>query len=389
MILGRETNLCRAEIEAIAQDVSHLDGGVSLVSDAIELDINHAGGIVKIAQVITRTSGHKAATLASDIQKLVIEFIKSHQLERKVSFGISLYGDKITCQPLIKKNLGLGIKKQLVAEGISCRYVMAKNGHTTSAAQVNYNSLLGPGSKGFDFVCYASQKKLILGYTTAVQDIASYTKRDFKRPCRDMVTGMLPPKLAQIMINLAHLKNGQVIVDPFCGSGVILQEALLMGYDTHGSDMSDKMVRCSQNNLTWLRANYKIASHFRVSQADATTISTLPQNCAIVTEGYLGKPLSQAIDEADFLLIQKELTNLYLVFFENLSLLKHQPSIIVISLPVWRAKTNILTLEIIDQIEDLGYTLEQFAGQNVADLIYLRDNQFVGRQVLVLSRKAT
>ena len=80
-----------------------------------------------------------------------------------------------------------------------------------------------------------------------MQDIESYTKRDRERPKRDAKVGMLPPKLAQIIINLAagqlpeeKLQNicdiplgepiprrllGQTVLDPFCGTGVILQEA--------------------------------------------------------------------------------------------------------------------------------------------------------------------
>jgi hypothetical protein len=36
-----------------------------------------------------------------------------------------------------------------------------------------------------------------------VQDIDAYAERDFERPMRDAFVGMLPPKLAQIMLNLA------------------------------------------------------------------------------------------------------------------------------------------------------------------------------------------
>jgi tRNA G10 N-methylase Trm11 len=46
----------------------------------------------------------------------------------------------------------------------------------------------------------------INGFTVAetiwVQDIESYTERDIDRD-RSMTVGMMPPKLAQIMINLA------------------------------------------------------------------------------------------------------------------------------------------------------------------------------------------
>lgn len=63
--------------------------------------------------------------------------------------------------------------------------------------------------------------------TSFVQDIESYTARDQARPMRDARVGMLPPKLAQIIINLA-LSNNDIteVLDPFCGTGVVLQEGI-------------------------------------------------------------------------------------------------------------------------------------------------------------------
>jgi len=50
-----------------------------------------------------------------------------------------------------------------------------------------------------------------------VQDINAYTKRDFGKK-RDMDTGMLPPKLAQMMINIANNGKQEItsLYDPFC-----------------------------------------------------------------------------------------------------------------------------------------------------------------------------
>jgi tRNA G10 N-methylase Trm11 len=38
------------------------------------------------------------------------------------------------------------------------------------------------------------------------------------------------------------------VYDPFCGSGVVLQEALIEDYEVWGSDISEKMVRASVEN---------------------------------------------------------------------------------------------------------------------------------------------
>lgn len=387
-ILGRETNLCRAEIEALSSNVAHLCDDVSLFEDTQDIPIDRTGGIIKLAQVAADQSISSVNGITSQIENIIYKVLTTHKLNRKVSFGISLYGDKSAINKLHAGKLGLNLKKTLTRAGISCRYVAPKNGPALSAAQVIFNNLLGPETKGFDFVCVLTDNRLIIGFSTAVQNIISYTKRDRERPCRDMVVGMLPPKLAQIMINLARPKAGQMLVDPFCGSGVVLQEALLLGFDVVGSDLSSKMVSCSQKNLAWLQANYDISKRFQVSKADATELTTLPKNCAIVSEGYLGKPLSAPINEYELEPTKDELARLYIDFLKNLATLESSPQKVVLSLPVWRTKSKILTLGIIDQIHELGYTLEQFGSSDGQDLIYLRDKQTVGRQVLVLHRKA-
>ena len=69
---------------------------------------------------------------------------------------------------------------------------------------------------------------------------------------RNMIVGMLPPKLAQMMINLSR-ETGILptkIYDPCCGLGTVLIEAINMGItDVYGSDLSAKMCSCTEENI--------------------------------------------------------------------------------------------------------------------------------------------
>ena len=92
--------------------------------------------------------------------------------------------------------------------------------------------------------------RLSLVKLEGVQNISAYAMRDQKRPKRDAFVGMLPPKLAQIMINLAlgdQEPKDKLLLDPFCGTGVLLQEALLMGLKVYGTDLSQKDDRLHKN----------------------------------------------------------------------------------------------------------------------------------------------
>jgi len=71
---------------------------------------------------------------------------------------------------------------------------------------------------------------------------------------------MLPPKLAQMMINIAltptlsqrEREKNISIYDPFCGLGTILIEALNSGYsNVYGSDLNEKMVEATSKNISF------------------------------------------------------------------------------------------------------------------------------------------
>ena len=57
------------------------------------------------------------------------------------------------------------------------------------------------------------------------------------------------PKFARCLVNLSRAKDGEVFLDPFCGSGTIIMEATLMGLDAIGIDISDELCRGSMQNL--------------------------------------------------------------------------------------------------------------------------------------------
>jgi len=57
-------------------------------------------------------------------------------------------------------------------------------------------------------------------------------------------------KLGRCMVNLARLKEGKTICDPFCGTGTILLEAESMGIHSIGIDFDSKMCEITRKNLT-------------------------------------------------------------------------------------------------------------------------------------------
>lgn len=55
--------------------------------------------------------------------------------------------------------------------------------------------------QGIELIVFADGLGYVIAETVWIQDIESYSDRDMNRD-RSMTVGMMPPKIAQIMINL-------------------------------------------------------------------------------------------------------------------------------------------------------------------------------------------
>ncbi len=57
------------------------------------------------------------------------------------------------------------------------------------------------------------------------------------------------PRYTRALINIARVKNGDRILDPFCGTGAMMIEALLMGFRVKCSDIDKKMLKAAELNM--------------------------------------------------------------------------------------------------------------------------------------------
>lgn len=291
----------------------------------------------------------------------------------KFQYGISIYPEN---QNLIRKLLK-SAKTALKENGISSRYLNQNNHNLSSIMSANceeLNLIFG--------------KKTYFTKTVATQDIESYGFRDYERPARDDRSGMLPPKLAQMMINLAAPEEGTVIYDPFCGSGTVLQEALLMGFDTAGTDISEKAVRDSRTNLEWLEKNYKIEKKcLKIEVKDATKLTKADffspgRKIAIVAESYLGEPQKEIPTPEKASELLRKLEPIYLDFLKTPI---PTGTRVVLALPFFNLKPNPVYLEdLIYKVSELGYIVPVHES-NI--LTYARRKQVVGRMILRLTKK--
>ena len=385
-ILGRQAAISLAELESLygAAKIQPLPHNAALVDiRPSDIDFNRLGGTIKIAKVLAELPTSKWQEISNYLVKEVPKHL-DYTPDGKVKFGISVYGLHVKSAQLNAS--GLAVKKASKVAGRSMRVIPNKES-ALNAAQVLNNKLTA--EHGMELLLVRNGQKTILAQTVNVQDIDDYARRDRSRPKRDAKVGMLPPKLAQTIINLAQPDDGKSILDPFCGTGVILQEALLMGLDAYGTDYEQRMIDYSNTNLEWLASTYGDRLEdlsYLLEPGDATNLKWQPFD-TIACETYLGQPFSAEPKPDKLNQVIRDVDTIYKKFLKNVA--KQTPSgfRMCIAVPAWHTKSGIRHLPSLDRLTDMGYTRMSFAHAKTKDLIYHRDNQIVGRELIVLIRK--
>ncbi|MEK9165418.1 MAG: methyltransferase domain-containing protein [Patescibacteria group bacterium] len=340
---------------------------------------NRLGGTVKVGQVVKKTN---FGCLADDVGEIIKNQLN---IKQKIYFGLSAYN----CHFDVKE-AALTIKIKLKRLEIASRWVQSRD-LALSSVIVKTNKLLT--QRGLEAVILKFKNDLMLGATRAVQPFDEFSNRDYGRPARDIRSGMLPPKIARIMINLSQTDKNAAILDPFCGSGTILQEAILLGYEqAKGSDISQKAIEDASDNLQWLsRSSAKVLSCLpSLAVADALHLSQKFESesiDAIVTEPYLGPPNLASESPQKIKKVIDELSVLYLDSFTEFSKILKPEGRIVIIFPVIKGQN----LNILDQIKKSGFMPDcQFS--NLYDdsarqsFLYGRPDQTIKREIFVFKR---
>ena len=326
-----------------------------------EIGIERLGGTMKLA-----------VPLGQSPEELLVNLP-----EGKVTFGISDYTPGANARTVAAE--GLRLKRKLVKQGRSVRIVENKTG-ILSSATVLHNGMSGKNPRKVELMRVGDDWYRVVG----VQDIDAYARRDQARPARDAKVGMLPPKLAQILINLCGpLPEGSRILDPFCGTGVLLQEAMLMGYKPYGTDISERMVKYTEKNMDWLLK--KRDGEYEVAVGDATSCKWNSSINAVACEAYLGKPFSTVPTEIEVKEQKQECNTIILGFLRNLAQQIETGTPVVVAMPAWlRPNGEYQRLENLDEIQDLGYNVVDKLREG---LFYVRDGQIVARDIIRLRKK--
>ncbi|MBL8122127.1 hypothetical protein JNM87_05255 [Candidatus Saccharibacteria bacterium] len=401
-VLGRQPALGLAELESLygAESLiavtSHV-AGLSLVAE--DIDFGRLGSSTKLAKVLAMVPRSDWNSAEKELIKLARSSALIVPSSGKFHLGLSAYG--FDASPAKLTALGLTLKKIIRSRGVSVRTVPNVEVELNTA-QVYHNHLSDKHGAEL-LIVRTNDGQTIIARTVAVQDIDSYTLRDRGRPKRDARVGMLPPKLAQTIINLAvgqigadgrwHMVDGETqnpltILDPFCGTGVVLQEALLMGYTAYGTDLEPRMVDYSRHNIEWLAAKFELPD-LKLEVGDATTHTWQLAEVYVAGETYLGRPftappphdlLEQTISDTN-LILKKFLVNIHGQLAPKTRL--------CLAMPAWfiSKQREPRHLPVLNLLNALGYERISFKHTAANDLVYHREDQIVGRELVVITKK--
>lgn len=356
-------------------------------------DLDALGGTILIA---AEAEGFSSAEKLPDI--LVRE---TAAVKGKTTFAIRAIGlDKRVVHDGYRKG-----KDALKRAGKPARYV--GNEHEPAAVALLKDAGLVTGKGGRELVMlWDSERGSFWGGTTvAAQDIDAYTKRDMKKPVRDTRVGLLPPKLAQMLLNggewLARSANPKTprkptVFDPFCGTGVVPLEALLRGWTVHASDASLKAVNGAQRNIDWARKEYGIPKKdvkSSIWKQDATKPFAIKEPVHfIATETTLGPPLVVRPTIKDAQKMRTAVEDVEMAFLKNVrATLPGVP--VALTLPVWMVSSGPLVLERLwKELPDLGFEPKLPPGLNGdfpgrTSLLYRRGDAVVGREFVFLAQR--
>lgn len=375
-LLGRTPELSLRELQAVLgfENVRQLAPQIAetdLEDDAAAQKLfAQLGGSLKVL----KKEGEFLSLTHEDLHKYVVAYLAQFP---KPHFAIAEIGRENIPQIVIED-----LKKDLKKRDISSRFIEGPKEGLSAAILLHHKNVI-------ELNVIKVGEQTFFARTISVQDIDNWTIRDREKPYADRKKGMLPPKLARIMVNLAigQDQTPKTLYDPFCGSGTVLIEAAMLGEcvkKTFGSDLDKNAVQGTKTNMEWLAQRYMLPLNFHIFMTDASQVT--PEHThepidLIVTEPFLGKPTPLPTQLPN---IFKGLEKMYLGVFKQWTKILQKHAKVVMIFPYVEAGNpqhpQVFSLEgMIDKLRALGYTPDS------EPVMYARPQAIIQRQIWVFT----
>lgn len=375
------------------------------------------GGTIKIGEEKTKlsTATLKEAFLEKNkqAQKQIIDALSKSGLidsmansSDKVFFGVSIYCADKTLRPLsatLQRFVGSASKKELTRLGKKANFMgFSKDRKLAQLSHVEVIKKKMVENKAEILFCIDKDETWI-AVTVGVHNPFEFQKRDVYKPVQRKIFAM-PPRLARMMVNLSACAPGKVLLDPFCGVGTILQEALLEKAEVIGVDVNSWCAKAAYQNLEWLQNEYGLeGAAFRVLQGDvgrlAEKIGVEMVDC-IVSEPDLGPALRQVPTTPYAQKIIQKLEPLFYKFIKQAYLVLKTGGRLVVVTPYIKTRSGqAVTMPIWAEAQNVGFECAMpFSGQRfsqealgedllkMVSLVEIDERHKIGREIHIFQK---
>jgi tRNA G10 N-methylase Trm11 len=336
--------------------------------------IDDLGGIIKIGvsaayfptEIVKRAFLQRDKEAQAQIDReiaasgLVDEMFKAEP--ERTLFGVSVYcaeNQLRSVSKVIQRFIGSSIKRELAGYGKKSKFMgFAKDRKLPQLSHIEVLKKNLVENKAEILFCVGKGQTFV-ATTIAVHNPFEFQKRDVGKPVQRKIFA-IPPRLARIMINLAACTEGKVFLDPFCGVGTILQEALLAKAKAVGVDINRWCVEATMRNMEWLKGEYALENvEYRVLQGDVRKLSQKigwEQVDCIATEPDLGPALRQVPTTSYAVRIAGKLEPLYYGLLEEAyKVLKNGGRLVLVSPYIKTRSGKPVTMRIEEKAVETGF----------------------------------
>lgn len=272
-ILGRNIELSVAEIKSFLKrydvqfkEIELTDNGLLIeCNKIIDNSVDKLGGVISIGQVLASGS---VKNIVNELDKTNLYNVKGNKLNYILHDFEGDNPDEISSY----------LKKRFRGEGLKA----TEKKPTGSIKLQEGNIVKKTTSKLIDEEYFVLGDNF--GRITEKSDYEKIEERDMKKPVRRNELS-ISPRLAKILINLSEVREGETLLDPFCGIGVILEEALLQKIRAIGIDKDKNAIANAKINMRWFGFN---DGNYKLINDDSSKIQ-LRRISGIATEPELGK----------------------------------------------------------------------------------------------------
>ena len=314
------------------------------------LDIQEFGGIIKMGRV----------QFKGEMKNFEI-FMAEDELIESDKFTYSVLGHSV--EDLLSDKF----KREK-------RKAMLKRGRRMLSLQ-NDETILIPNAD-IEFFSYDIDGKIYFGKVEQDYSYSEIKERDMKKPIRRESLA-ISPRLAKILVNLAQVHEGGLLLDPFCGVGGILQEALIKKINCYGLDKDLDAIESARKNLRWMEQRYELDASYKLVNVDSRKAPNIKVD-GVATEPDLGELVRDKPSDKKAQEILKGFETLFVAVLKRIREIKKPGAKIAATMPFIRKHS----VDLAKICEKTGLKLSKLEGVEFPIKEY-RDEQFIGREVVI------